>query len=47
MQMLGGRPGAGAPAAERDDDYRQAPAGGRAAGSGGRREEPFEDDIPF
>jgi single-strand DNA-binding protein len=43
MQMLGGRPGAGAPAADRDDDYRPAPAGRPAA----RKEEPFEDDIPF
>jgi single-strand DNA-binding protein len=41
MQMLGGRPGAGAPAGERDD-YRQP-----ATAGGGRKEEPFEDDIPF
>ena len=45
MQMLGGRPGAGAPAADRDDEYR-APARGSTSG-GGRKEEPFEDDIPF
>ncbi|MFU8896215.1 MAG: single-stranded DNA-binding protein [Gammaproteobacteria bacterium] len=51
MQMLGGRPGAGAPAGG-GDDYRSSSqggagaSGGRAA-SGGAREEPFEDDIPF
>jgi single-strand DNA-binding protein len=50
MQMLGGRPGAGAPAG--DDDYRPSPSGGgsttgRASSGGGRKEEPFEDDIPF
>ena len=50
MQMLGGRPGAGAPAG--DDDYRSSPSGGgstsgRASSGGGRKEEPFEDDIPF
>jgi single-strand DNA-binding protein len=45
MQMLGGRPGAGAPAGG-EDDYRQPPSGGRASG-GARKEEPFEDDIPF
>jgi len=43
MQMLGGRPGGGAPAS-RDDDYR-SPAGSSSSGS--RKEEPFEDDIPF
>jgi single-strand DNA-binding protein len=43
MQMLGGRPGGGAPAS-RDDDYRSS-AGSSSAGS--RKEEPFEDDIPF
>lgn len=50
MQMLGGRPGAGAPGGERDYDDRPASSGGRApAGGGGRKEkeEPFEDDIPF
>jgi single-strand DNA-binding protein len=52
MQMLGGRPGQGAPAGG-DDDYRPAygssssGSGGRAASSGGRKEEPFEDDLPF
>jgi len=50
MQMLGGRPGAGAPAG--DDDYRPSHSGGgstsgRASSGGGRKEEPFEDDIPF
>lgn len=45
MQMLGGRPGAGAPAGG-DDEYRQSSSGGRAASSA-RKEEPFEDDIPF
>ena len=43
MQMLGGRPGGGAPAS-RDDDYRSS-AGSSSSGS--RKEEPFEDDIPF
>lgn len=51
MQMLGGRPGAGAPGGgERGYDDRPASSGGRApAGGGGRKEkeEPFEDDIPF
>ncbi len=46
MQMLGGRPGAGAPAGG-DDDYRQQPSGGRSSGGAARKEEPFEDDIPF
>jgi single-strand DNA-binding protein len=45
MQMLGGRPGAGAPGPDRDDDHR-APSRGATSG-GGRKEEPFEDDIPF
>jgi single-strand DNA-binding protein len=50
MQMLGGRPGAGAPAG--DDDYRSSHSGGgstagRASSGGSRKEEPFEDDIPF
>jgi single-strand DNA-binding protein len=50
MQMLGGRPGAGAPAG--DDDYRSSHPGGgstagRASSGGSRKEEPFEDDIPF
>ena len=43
MQMLGGRPGGSAPAS-RDDDYRSS-AGSSSSGS--RKEEPFEDDIPF
>jgi single-strand DNA-binding protein len=47
MQMLGGRPGAGAPAADRDDEYRPSQPGGRTAAGGARKEEPFEDDIPF
>ncbi len=47
MQMLGGRPGAGAPAAERDQDYGAPAAAGRSSAAAGRREEPFEDDIPF
>jgi len=48
MQMLGGRPGAGAPGGERDYDDRAPSSGGKApAGGGGRKEEPFEDDIPF
>ena len=48
MQMLGGRPGSGAPAAGREDDYRSSSSGGGApSGGGGRKEEPFEDDIPF
>jgi single-strand DNA-binding protein len=47
MQMLGGRPGAGAPAAERDQDYAAPAAAGRSSTAAGRREEPFEDDIPF
>ncbi len=51
MQMLGGRPGAGAPAGG-GDDYRSSSQGGAGASggrasSGGAREEPFEDDIPF
>jgi single-strand DNA-binding protein len=52
MQMLGGRPGAGAPAG--DDDYRPSHSGGgsttgrgSSGSGGGRKEEPFEDDIPF
>jgi single-strand DNA-binding protein len=44
MQMLGGRPGGSAPM-NRDDDYRGGSAGSSSAGS--RKEEPFEDDIPF
>ena len=44
MQMLGGRPGGSAPMS-RGDDYRGASSGGSSAGS--RKEEPFEDDIPF
>ena len=44
MQMLGGRPGGGAPMS-RDDDYTPASSGRSSAGS--RKEEPFEDDIPF
>jgi single-strand DNA-binding protein len=51
MQMLGGRPGAGAPGGgERDYDDRPASSGSRAPSGGGSRkpqEEPFEDDIPF
>jgi single-strand DNA-binding protein len=47
MQMLGGRPGAGAPAADRGDEYRPSQSGGRAAAGGAHKEEPFEDDIPF
>ncbi|MFU8821173.1 MAG: single-stranded DNA-binding protein [Gammaproteobacteria bacterium] len=51
MQMLGGRPGAGAPGGgERDYDDRPASSGSRAPAGGGARkqpEEPFEDDIPF
>jgi len=47
MQMLGGRPGGGAPAGG-GDDYRSSSSGGSAPASGGsRKEEPFEDDIPF
>lgn len=46
MQMLGGRPGGGAPA-ERDAGYASASPGGSGAARGGRKEEPFEDDIPF
>jgi single-strand DNA-binding protein len=51
MQMLGGRPGAGAPGGgDRDYDDRPASSGSRAPSGGGSRkepEEPFEDDIPF
>jgi single-strand DNA-binding protein len=52
MQMLGGRPGAGAPAGD-DDSYGGGSSGGgssrgrSSAGGAGRKEEPFEDDIPF
>lgn len=49
MQMLGGRPGAGAPGGG-DYDDRPAASGGRAPAGGGRKdreEPPFEDDIPF
>ena len=45
MQMLGGRPGGGAPAG--GDDYRSGSGDRSASSSGGRKEEPFEDDIPF
>lgn len=45
MQMLGGRPGGGAPASG-GGDYRSS--GGSAPSQGeARKEEPFEDDIPF
>ncbi|NGP53293.1 single-stranded DNA-binding protein [Thioalkalivibrio sp. XN8] len=44
MQMLGGRPGGSAPVS-RDDDYGSRSSGSSSAGS--RKEEPFEDDIPF
>jgi single-strand DNA-binding protein len=44
MQMLGGRPGGGAPMS-REDDYRSSSSGSSPAPS--RKEEPFEDDIPF
>jgi single-strand DNA-binding protein len=47
MQMLGGRPGSGAPAADRDDGYASSSGGGSSSRGGGRKEEPFEDDIPF
>ncbi len=49
MQMLGGRPGAGAPGGDRDYDDRPSSSGGRspAGGAGRNKEEPFEDDIPF
>ena len=46
MQMLGGRPGADAPAAR--DSWNQG--GSRSSGGGApakASEEPFEDDIPF
>ena len=43
MQMLGGRPGGGAPMS-RDDDYRSSAP---SSSSGSRKDEPFEDDIPF
>jgi single-strand DNA-binding protein len=52
MQMLGGRPGAGAPAGD-DDGYGGGSSGGGSSrgrsspGGAGRKEEPFEDDIPF
>jgi single-strand DNA-binding protein len=46
MQMLGGRPGAGAPAGG-DEGYRGSASGSRAPAGGSRKEEPFEDDIPF
>jgi single-strand DNA-binding protein len=46
MQMLGGRPGAGAPAGD-EEGYRGSASGNRAPAGGGRKEEPFEDDIPF
>jgi single-strand DNA-binding protein len=46
MQMLGGRPGAGAPGGgDYDESPRASPS--RAPAGGGRKEEPFEDDIPF
>jgi single-strand DNA-binding protein len=50
MQMLGGRPGAGAPGGDRDYDDRppaSAGAGRSSPGGSSRKEEPFEDDIPF
>jgi single-strand DNA-binding protein len=48
MQMLGGRPGAGAPGGDRDYEERAPASAGRApSGGGSRKEEPFEDDIPF
>ncbi|HUG98393.1 MAG TPA: single-stranded DNA-binding protein [Gammaproteobacteria bacterium] len=48
MQMLGGRPGSGAPAAGREDDNRSSSSGGgTTSGGAGRKDEPFEDDIPF
>jgi single-strand DNA-binding protein len=52
MQMIGGRPGSGAPAGD-DEEYRSSSAGGGGSSSGrsspgpARKEEPFEDDIPF
>jgi single-strand DNA-binding protein len=51
MQMIGGRPGSGAPAGD-DEGYRSSSAAGaapsgRSSSGGARKEEPFEDDIPF
>jgi single-strand DNA-binding protein len=49
MQMLGGRPGSGAPAKNMgmdDGPPRQEPSGG-SGGSGGSAGGDFDDDIPF
>lgn len=47
MQMLGGRPGADAPAAREGGWGQPARDSASSTGSASRHEEPFEDDIPF